>query len=249
MTERWLWADLPVGFGRALTTTREGGVSEGRYEGFNLATHVGDVDAAVARNRALLGEGIGLERIQWLDQVHGTRCIEVVASTTDGVPQADAAWTTQRGLALAVLTADCLPVLFCRRDGGAIAVAHAGWRGLVAGVLPSVLRMLPGACGDYVAWIGPAIGVAAYEVGEEVAQAVLDMSDAGDSAAFCVPASTTRVGKYQLDLAGLAARQLSYLGVAAVKGASVCSFTDQRFYSYRRDGSTGRMATLIWLPE
>jgi hypothetical protein len=162
-------------------------------------------------------------------------------------PRADAAWTTRPGLALAVLTADCVPVVFSHRGGGAIAVAHAGWRGLVAGVLANVLRVLPDDPDHYQTWIGPAIGVDTYQVGQEVATAVLGMTDVGSLAGDCLHDSLDLSGKYQLDLAGLAAMQLDYLGVAGVWCERICTFVDSRFFSYRRDGTTGRMATLVWL--
>jgi hypothetical protein len=259
MGEDWPAASWPGAPGRALTTTRAGGVSRGSYASLNLGAHVGDVNEAVARNRELLGSAIGVDRIQWLDQVHGTRCLAASLDTAfdtsldepKAVPEADAAWTADRGLGLAVLTADCLPVALCHRDGSAIAIAHAGWRGLVAGVLPATLRSLPGDPSEYRAWIGPGIGVDAYQVGAEVVAVVSAMSDIGgraDDFFFCSPGvSPGEGGRYQLDLAGLAAAQLAYLGVAEVLCERICSFSDQRFYSYRRDGVTGRMASVVWL--
>ena len=259
MGEDWPAASWPGAPGRVLTTTRAGGVSGGRYASLNLGAHVGDVNEAVARNRDLLGSAIGIDRIQWLDQVHGTRCVAVSSDTSfdtsfdmsKAVPEADAAWTADRGLGLAVLTADCLPVAFCHRDGRAIAMAHAGWRGLVAGVLSATVRSLPDDPSDYSAWIGPGIGVDAYQVGAEVVAAVSAMDDIGgpaDDFYFCSPGGSPGEGsRYQLDLAGLAAAQLAHLGVAEVLSERICSFSDQRFYSYRRDGVTGRMASVVWL--
>jgi YfiH family protein len=248
-----LQASWPAGPYRALTTTRNGGVSKGAYAGLNLAAHVGDVKEAVARNRRMLSDTLGCDQIQWLDQVHGTRCLHAGPGTTMAVPEADAAWTTEPNLALAVLTADCLPVAFARRDGAAIAVAHAGWRGLVAGVLASVLQALPGEPAEYLAWIGPGIGVDAYEVGEEVAEAVRGMDNIGPAVDVHLHPGLHpgegRPGKYQLDLAGVAAMQLGQLGVDAVFGERICTFSDPRFYPYRRDGLTGRMATVVWLAE
>lgn len=247
----WQLASWPVGPWRALTTTRTGGVSKGVYQGLNLAAHVGDAREAVARNRRLLSARVGRPRIQWLDQVHGVGCLQVDMSTATAVPEADAAWTTDSNVALAVLTADCLPVVFAHRDGGVIGVAHAGWRGLVSGVLTNTVYALPGEPGDYLAWIGPGIGMDAYQVGEEVAAAVSAMSHVGAEANAHLHRGkghdATQSEKYQLDLAGLAAAQLGNLGVAQVYCDRVCTAGDPRFYSYRRDGATGRMATVVWL--
>lgn len=247
MREQWLHASWPAGPARALTTTRAGGVSRGAYARFNLATHVGDGSVAVARNRKMLGASIGLDRIQWLNQVHGTQCLRADLGTTRAVPDVDAAWTTQPNLVLAVLTADCIPVVFSHREGGVIAVAHAGWRGLVAGVLANLLQALPDAAAQYLTWIGPAIGVDAYQVGQEVADAVHAMSNVGPQVDAYLHESPGLSGKYQLDLAGLAAMQLGYLGVAGVFCERFCTFSDRRFFSHRRDGTTGRMATVVWL--
>ncbi|MCZ6711240.1 MAG: peptidoglycan editing factor PgeF [Gammaproteobacteria bacterium] len=245
--DQWLAPTWPVGPAQALTTTRQGGVSTGAYASLNLAAHVGDGDAAVARNREVLAASIRVEQIQWLEQVHGTRVVRVDTKMASIAPQADAAWTTRAGLALAVLTADCVPVVFSHCNGGAIAVAHAGWRGLVAGVLANLLRALPDDPDKYLTWIGPAIGVDAYQVGEEVADAVIGMANVGRLAEDCLHDSHGPSEKYQLDLAGLAAMQLDYLGVAGVWCERICTFADSRFFSYRRDGTTGRMATLVWL--
>ena len=235
----------------ALGTTRGGcgtlaGHSQGPYAHLNLATHVGDDPQAVAANRQLLGASTGVERVQWLDQVHGRRCIEASGETTARVPEADAAWTVERGLGLAVLTADCVPVVICDRAGSLVAVAHAGWRGLVGGVLQSVVDALPAAPADLLAWIGPAIGPDAYEVGEEVAAAVSGLADGDRLSRAC--ASPGRVaGKYQLDLFTFSERLLEQAGVPVVHCERLCTHSDPRFYSYRRDGITGRMATLAWL--
>jgi YfiH family protein len=244
--DHWIAANWPAG-AQALTTTRQGGVSRGGYAGMNLAAHVGDAGVAVARNRELLNASIGIDRIQWLDQVHGTDVVHVDTTTASSTPEADAAWTTRPGIALAVLTADCVPVVFSHCSASVIAVAHAGWRGLVAGVLANVLRALPDGPDQYRTWIGPAIGVDAYQVGQEVADAVRGMTDVGRLAERCLHASLGPSGKYQLDLAELAAMQLDYLGVAEVWCERICTFDDKRFFSYRRDGTTGRMATLVWL--
>lgn len=228
----------------ALTTVRTGGESRGAFAAFNLARHVGDSSAAVAANRARLCDELGLARIQWLNQVHGTRCLHATPDTVASVPEADAAWTRERRLALAVLTADCLPVVVADRGGAVVGIAHAGWRGLVHGVLESLVAALPVAPDELVAWIGPGIGARAYEVGEDVAGPVADLVPA-DEAAVLSPGA--RPGKHQLDLAALAGVLLARSGVPAVFTEGLCTYEDPRFYSYRRDGTTGRMATLAWL--
>lgn len=227
----------------AVTTTRAAGVSRGRFAGLNLADHVGDVAEAVAENRNLLLRDLGCSNIQWLTQVHGTQCLHASHASVVSAPEADAAWTEEPGLAVAVLTADCLPVVLAAADGSAVAVAHAGWRGLTSGVLEATLRNLPKPAAELVAWIGPAIGRARYEVGEDVLIAARRASAATEG--FFSPGNVP--GKYQFDLAGLARYTLEQLGVAEVRGGEICCASDARFFSYRRDGVTGRMATLAWL--
>lgn len=236
----------------AATTTRTGGTSGDPYRGFNLATHVGDAPAAVAANRQLLQDVTGLSRIQWLDQVHGVEVVCADSITAATVPVADAAWTSTPELGLAVLTADCLPVVFAAADAGAVAVAHAGWRGLLAGVLEQVYQQLPVTAEGYLAWIGPAISADAYEVGEDVAERVRACSMPGGTSSDGSETDWLRAGrmagKYQLDLAAMAGAQLLGLGVKAVYYSGVCSAGSALTYSYRRDGVTGRMATVVWLP-
>ncbi|ROR34706.1 peptidoglycan editing factor PgeF [Inmirania thermothiophila] len=224
---------------RALTTLRTGGVSAGPYAGLNLAGHVGDAPEAVAENRRRLRAALALPaEPAWLRQVHGTRVVEAPAGAG---AEADGAWTARPGVVLAVLTADCLPVVLARRDGGAVAVAHAGWRGLAAGVLEAAVAALGG---GVVAWIGPAIGAAAYEVGPEVREAVL----AADPGAAEAMRPSPRAGRWRLDLAAAARRRLRRAGVEAVAVCGRCTFREAAaFYSYRRDGVTGRMATLAWI--
>jgi polyphenol oxidase len=240
----------------AITTTRDAvqpgasalGSSRGRYARLNLATHVGDDAEAVAANRRALHASLGLARVQWLDQVHGRTCFEADARTLDTVPQADAAWTRERGLALAVLTADCVPVVIADRRGSLVAVAHAGWRGLVAGVLSAVVESLPEQPADLTAWLGPAIGPSAYEVGEEVVAAIAALPDGVRMMESCArPSGGSR--RFLLDLFELSGQLLKQAGVSQVASERLCTHTDRRFYSYRRDGVTGRMATLAWLKE
>jgi YfiH family protein len=233
---------------RALTTTRDGGVSTGPYAGLNLALHVGDDPSAVAENRRRLQADTGCERVQWLNQVHGTACIRSTAENWQSVPDADAAWTTERGLGLAILTADCVPLVLCDRHASVLAVAHGGWRGLVSGVIEELVGQLPVAPDDLLAWLGPAIGPGAYEVGPEVAQAVNDRigAEEGEAAVLTRGASEHR---WQLDLFELSRRLLGGCGVTSVCSQRICTATDTRFYSYRRDGRTGRMVTLAWLRD
>jgi len=240
----------------AFTTTRTGipgpapgaGASRGSYAGFNLGDHVGDDPAAVAVNRRVLCAATGVARVQWLNQVHGRRCIQASEDSAATVPEADAAWTTCRGLALAVLTADCVPVVVANRSGSLVGVAHAGWRGLVGGVLQNLLEALPVRPADLIAWLGPAIGPSAFEVGGEVVAAIGALPAGDRLAADC---AVPRAGsdRWLVDLFGLAAALLRRGGVAEVLCDRLCTYRDPRFYSYRRDGTTGRMATLAWLPE
>jgi polyphenol oxidase len=235
---------------RALTTTRDGTPggehSEGPFARMNLAAHVGDALQAVTANRQALEAATGVEHIQWLNQVHGARCIEASRQTSAMLPDADAAWTCTRGLALAVLTADCVPVVLTDRSGSLIAVAHAGWRGLVAGVLANLLQALPEDPSRLVAWLGPAIGPGAYEVGEEVVDAIAALPDGARLTRNCAVAAAA--GKHRVDLFELSEQLLHLAGVPLVLSERFCTWSDDRFYSYRRDGTTGRMATLAWIP-
>src|SRR5512139_288237 len=201
---------------RALVTTREGGVSRGPYDSFNLADHVGDEPSAVARNRALLERELPAKPL-WLAQVHGTTVAD--AATEQGVPTADAAVARASGAVLAVLTADCLPVLFAARDASAIGIAHAGWRGLAAGVIEATVARMRVAPSSLVAWLGPAIGQAAFEVGDEVRRAFVDL-DPGAAEAF----AAGHPGKWHADLYALARRRLAAAGVASVCGGGQCTF-------------------------
>ena len=238
----WIEPDWPAPPGvRALSTLRSGGVSRGPFAEFNLADHVDDDPAAVAANRALLRRAAGLPAEPcWLSQVHGRGVIPAGEGPAAG--PADGSWTDRPGRVCVVLTADCLPVLLARRDGSAVAALHAGWRGLAAGVLEAGVAALGGGAG-LVAWLGPAIGPDHFEVGPEVRDAFL-AADAGAAAAFR-PAA--RRGHHLADLYLLARQRLARAGVGSVHGGDECTFADaKRFYSYRRDGVTGRMATLVW---
>ncbi len=240
MSGGWFVPDWPVPPGvRAVSTTREGGVSRPPFEGFNLADHVGDAPAAVARNRAALLTGVPLPQApQWLHQVHGTAVVDL-DRCAESPPQGDAALTRTPGRVCAVLTADCLPVLLCDREGSVVAAAHAGWRGLAAGVLEETVAAMGGGA-RLLAWLGPAIGPDAFVVGEEVRAAFL-AQDTGAAACFAPFGD-----RWRADLFALARRRLEALGVA-VYGGGICTWSDDRFFSYRREGVTGRMASLIWL--
>jgi YfiH family protein len=243
----FLVADWPGPPGiRAIATTRAGGASAAPWGSLNLGDHVGDAPAAVAANRALLAEALGLPAAPaWLRQVHGTAVVDAAGVVPGQPPAADASFTTQPGVVCAVLTADCLPVVLAAGDGRAVAVAHAGWRGLAGGVLEATVAALGTAGvppGELVAWLGPAIGPAAYEVGAEVRAALL-AGDAGADAAL----APGRPGHWWLDLYAAARRRLATAGVAAVHGGGLCTAGDSlRFFSHRRDGTTGRQATLAW---
>jgi YfiH family protein len=238
----FLRPDWPAPAGvRAVVTTRRGGVSGGRYASLNLATHVGDQPAAVAENRRRLREALALPaEPAWLDQVHGTG-IAALPRRTRG--PADAAVAFAQGEVCAVLVADCLPVILASRAGDRVGVAHAGWRGLAAGVVEASVAALDCAPALLLAWLGPAIGPAAFEVGGEVREAFL-ARDPGAASAF----RAGRTGRWHADLPALARRRLAAAGVSEVHGGELCTHADPvRFYSFRRDGATGRMAALAWL--
>ena len=231
----------PVGV-RALQTLRSGGCSPSPWHSFNLGDHVGDDPLRVAANRAALAACLPAEPC-WLRQVHGIATVD--AAKAPKCPEGDAAWTRQAGVVCAVMTADCLPVLFCDSAGSVVAAAHAGWRGLLAGVIETTLASMACPPQQVMAWLGPAIGPAAFEVGEEVRAAFVADSPAA-AAAFVARAP----GKWLANLELLARQRLAKAGVAAVYGGGECTFSaGERFFSYRRDGQTGRMATLIWLEQ
>jgi polyphenol oxidase len=240
---KWLEPEWPAPPGvRVISTLRQGGTSEGPYASMNLASHVGDAVVCVEANRRMLRSAVHLpSEPMWLEQVHGTEIV-----THDGrsdVPRADAAMTRGRGRVCAVLTADCLPVVLADRAGSRVAVAHAGWRGLVQGVIDATVRALHCPPAELVAWLGPAIGQQAFEVGIEVRDAFVARSA---QLAGCFSANER--GRFQADLYGLATAILAEAGVTVVHGGGWCTASDsQRFFSFRRDGTTGRMATLAWL--
>ena len=206
----------------------------------NLADHVGDEKSVVATRRAALREYLPAEPL-WLTQVHGTRCVP--AETALSGIEADASWAGSPRRVCAVLTADCLPILFCDNAGTKVAAAHAGWRGLAAGVVEATVAAMAVAPGNLMAWLGPAIGPSAFEVGADV-RAAFVAADAGSQAAFVVKPD----GKWLCDLYALARRRLANLGVTRIYGGGRCTCTEtDTFYSYRRERETGRMASLVWL--
>lgn len=227
---------------KSLITTRQGGVSRPPYDALNLAMHVGDQAQAVARNRALLQEAAGLPAAPfWLQQVHG--CTVADATSDDPECEADAVFSRQPGQVCAVLTADCLPLLLVDRAGREVCAVHAGWRGLVGGVIESAVARFSVEPSDLLVWLGPAIGPRAFEVGNDVYQAFVERCE-DDSVAFR-PHSQDR---WLADIYCLARQRLERLGVGYVGGGDDCTWSQpERFYSYRRDGVTGRMASLIWL--
>lgn len=240
MNTVWLRADWPAPDRIvAGSTVRTGGVSEGAFESLNLGDHVGDDPQRVAENRRrfVAASGIGAEP-GWLTQVHGT----AVRIAGDTAPiEADAAIAREPGATVAVLTADCLPILLCADSGDEIAAVHAGWRGLAAGIVAATIAHMKTRPQRLLAWFGPAISQPAFEVGDEV-RAAFHADDPGSGGCF-VP---NERGRWQADLYGLARRRLEAAGVAAIYGGGLCTFGDsERFFSYRRDGQCGRMASFI----
>jgi len=229
---------------RACCTTRSGGVSTGSFAGLNLADHVGDEPSAAARNRALLRARLALPaEPHWLRQVHGCAVADTAVDSRDR--RADAVIAARSGAVCAVLTADCLPLLLCDEAGIRVAAVHAGWRGLAAGVIEATVARLEVPPRRLLCWLGPAIGPGAFEVGAEVRACFLAQGDTTGTQAAFVPAPS---GRWLADLYALARERLRACGVARIQGGGLCTYTDpERFFSYRRDGVTGRMASLIWI--
>ena len=240
--KNFLTADWPAPANvKTLITTRNGGVSQGAYQSLNLGTHVGDNLEVVRRNREIVQQQVGLP-IAYLNQIHSTIVVNA-AEALDGTPDADASVDDTGKVACAVMTADCLPVLFCDRAGTAVAAAHAGWRGLAGGVLQNTIAAMNVAPIEIMAYLGPAIGADAFEVGQDVFNAFCaPMSEAAD--AF----EDIGGGKYLADIYALARLVLRREGVNMIYGGTHCTVLERdTFFSYRRDGATGRMASLIWL--
>jgi polyphenol oxidase len=254
----WITPQWPAPAGvRVVSTLRTGGVSAAPYGSLNLGDHVGDTAALVVENRRRLVAAAGLPAEPvWLSQVHGTGVLDLDARPAGGagvkagahcapggMGPADAAFTRRRGRVCAILTADCLPVVLAAESGDLVAAAHAGWRGLAGGVIEATVRALRVRPESLLAWLGPAIGRGHFEVGAEVRDAIL----AGDSGAASAFVPNAR-GRFMADLSLLVRRRLEALGVSRLHGGDECTFADEeRFFSHRRDGVTGRQATLIWL--
>lgn len=250
LTPDWGGQAAPPGV-RALVTTRLSlqGCSAPPYDNFNLALHVGDDPLAVAANRASLRHLLPAEPL-WLDQVHGTTVVcaddDTVASAAGVGPAADASYARERGRVCAVLTADCLPLLLAAGDGSVVAAVHAGWRGLADGVIEATVAAMDAPLEELRVWLGPAIGPTAFEVGDEVRDAFC-RHDPQAGRAFQPRDLSAATGQWVCDLYLLARQRLAAVGVRQVSGGGLCTLSDaQRFYSYRRDGKTGRMASLIW---
>ena len=237
----WIVPDWPAPARvKAFITTRSGGVSSGPFQSLNLGDHVGDVPGDVAANRAKLSGYLPSTPV-WLRQVHGTNV--VAAESAESGVEADSAHTATPGIVCAILTADCLPVLICDRNGSQIAAVHAGWRGLSQSVIERTIEAMRVPTEELLVFLGPAIGPTRYEVGDDVRE-VFIRDDENAVTAF-LPNTN---GKWLANLYELAQLRLRRLGVEDIYGGDCCTFNDaERFYSYRRDGQTGRMAALIWL--
>jgi YfiH family protein len=239
----WIRPDWPApATVHALSTTRSGGVSRGPWESLNLGDHVEDDPSAVKENRRILVNRARLpSEPAWLTQVHG--CSVADAASSRAGCEADAMYSDRPGKVCAVMTADCLPVIFTNIKGNRVAAAHAGWRGLAGGVLEATVRQFDDAATDIIAWLGPAIGPEAFEVGDEVREAFLTWHSVSADAFVA-----NGPGHWLADIYRLARHHLEAVGVTRISGGGFCTFSDsERFYSYRRNSVTGRMATLVWM--
>ena len=240
----WVVPDwpAPVGIRSAITTRNHPGASLPPWNNFNLGDRCGDDPNHVAANRAALIDHLELPQApHWLRQVHGNEVVRVTAGSAQEVHEADAAVTSDAGVVLAILTADCLPVLFAGKGGARIGAAHAGWRGLAAGVLEATVAAMGDSPDQVIAWLGPAIGAKSYEIGAEVRDTFVTR-DRNAEVAF----TESRPGHWFCDLYALATQRLQACGVREIHGGGFDTRSDERFYSYRRDPSTGRFASLIW---
>lgn len=241
LTEHLLVPDWPAPPNvRALQTTRLGGVSAAPYDSLNLGSHVGDDPLAVERNRILLNKLLPTEPV-WLEQLHGTLVADAGRGSCQ--PQADACIARRRAAVCVVMTADCLPILLCDAQGSVAGAVHAGWKGLASGVIEATVLAMGVAPQSLMAWLGPAISQEAFEVGDEVRAAFIDVLPQA------APAFVSgQPGKWFADIYALARLHLNTLGVTQVYGGHHCTYRErERFFSYRRDGATGRMGTFIWL--
>ena len=240
MTKTWIKPDWPVaGNIHAAVTLRSGGLSQGAFSSLNPALHVNDRDETVQGNRKIISDMLNLPAAPvWLEQIHSDKVVKADQLTQQ--VQADASYTDRENTVCAVLTADCLPVLLASKDGSRVAAIHAGWRGLLAGIIANTVAALETT--ELIAWLGPAIGPDCFEVGAEVRDLFVNKSSA-----FATGFKQKQQDKYLADIYQLAKIELTSIGVTQVYGGDFCTVTDNnRFYSYRRDGETGRMATLIW---
>lgn len=233
---------------KALQTTRVGGVSVGPYASLNLGAHVQDDPIAVAKNRQLLSPYLPSEPV-WVNQVHGTEVIDAATSTC--LQTADASFSTKVNVVCVTMTADCLPVLLCDIKGRVVAAVHAGWRGLCDGVIEAAVQKMQVPADEVLVWLGPAIGPNAFEVGGDVREQFI-AKDSQSSQAFKLLETSTSGDKWLANLYRIAQQRLNRIGVTAIYGAGVnedfCTYTDQaRFFSFRRDNITGRMASMIWM--
>ncbi|MBU6508981.1 MAG: peptidoglycan editing factor PgeF [Gammaproteobacteria bacterium] len=245
MAADWITPDWPApATVRAVSTTRSGGVSKGAYASFNLGAHVGDDPRAVAENRLFLRSELNLSREpRWLKQVHGGRVVNLTGGEVR--EPCDAAVARSAGEICVIMTADCLPVLFCDRRGETVAAAHCGWRSLTAGILENTLAAMRVPSEEILAWLGPAIGPDVYQVGDDV-RAALTAEQPEAEQAF----EPQRPGRWLCDLCQLASQRLRRAGVTHIYGGGFCTYSDrERFFSYRRDGECGRMANLIWIEK
>ncbi|MCX7194276.1 MAG: peptidoglycan editing factor PgeF [Proteobacteria bacterium] len=235
---------------RAMQTTRLGGVSAAPYASLNLGDHVGDAPVTVARNRMLLNMILPSEPV-WLEQVHGIAVAD--ADRASCIPQADACIARRSGSVCVVMTADCLPVLLCDKQGSVVGAAHAGWRGLAAGVIEATVNAMGVPPQNLMAWLGPAISRQAFEVGDEVRAVFVEADPQAASAFLPSPCKGEGGGggrKYMADIYALARQRLNAIGVAEVYGGDRCTYSEPgQFFSYRRDGVTGRQGTFIWLEK
>jgi YfiH family protein len=238
----WLIPDWPAPAGiKSCVTTRHGGVSVAPYDSFNLGDHVDDDPSAVAANRLRLTSELHIEAA-WLKQVHG---VAVAEADPTQVVEADASWSATPGIACTIMTADCLPALFCNRAGTRVAAAHAGWRGLASGVLEAAAESLQVAPGEILVWLGPAIGQPSFEVGAEVREAFISSHPQTEEA--FIPSKNP--GRFMADIYALARLRLAACGITAVYGGGFDTVTDPRFYSYRQSARNGRFASLIWIEQ
>lgn len=237
-----LWADWPAPKNiKAMTTTRVGGVSLGPYSSLNLADHVDDKLEHVTHNRQIISQSLNIQEPVWLKQVHGIQVAD--AATALHHAEADAIFSNQKNQVCAVLTADCLPLLFCNQIASKVAAAHAGWRGLAEGVIEQTVEALQESPDDIMVWLGPAIGARCFEVGQDVYDTFVSQTTEA-ALAF----TKTDAEHYLADIYQLARLRLKNLGIEKVYGGGLCTYSDEeRFYSFRKNKITGRMASMIWI--